>query len=129
MKQLLATNRMADTVKARACAWSGFFLGFFLYMVAADLLSWMLQVRRNLRLLRDSRHAMVPTSAKDCRKRAAECIRVMRRTRVPGAKQALREQAAFWLRLATEMERSKVVRRCGTSRQLGASAVKRSANL
>jgi hypothetical protein len=38
MKQLLATNRVTDTMKARACAWSGFFFGFFLYMMAADLL-------------------------------------------------------------------------------------------
>jgi transcription initiation factor TFIIIB Brf1 subunit/transcription initiation factor TFIIB len=65
----------------------------------------MLQVRRNLRLLRDSRDAMVPTSAKDCRKRAAACVRLMRTTRAPGPKQALREQAAFWLRMATEMKR------------------------
>jgi hypothetical protein len=37
MKQLLATDHVTDTMKARACAWSGFFLGFFLYMAAADL--------------------------------------------------------------------------------------------
>jgi hypothetical protein len=37
MKQLLATDRVTDTMKARACACSGFFLGFFLYMVAAEL--------------------------------------------------------------------------------------------
>ena len=37
MKQLLATDRVSDTMKARACAWWGFFFGFFLYMAAGDL--------------------------------------------------------------------------------------------
>jgi hypothetical protein len=65
----------------------------------------MLQTRRNLRLLRDSVHAMVASRANDRRKRAAECIRLMHTTRAPGPKQALRERAAFWLRMAIEMER------------------------
>jgi hypothetical protein len=49
--------------------------------------------------------AKVPTTPNDCRKRAAECIRLLHKTRAPPRKQALREQAALWLRMAIEMER------------------------
>jgi hypothetical protein len=55
--------------------------------------------------------AKVPTTPNDCRKRAAECIRLMHKTRAPRRKQALREQAALWLRMATEMERVEGLRK------------------
>ena len=48
----------------------------------------------------------VPTSARECRKRAAYCVRLIRTTRDPHRKQELRQKAALWLRMAVEMERS-----------------------
>ena len=50
--------------------------------------------------------AKVPTSPSECRKQAAECVRLMRKTRVPHRKQELRQKAALWLRMAVEMERA-----------------------
>jgi hypothetical protein len=48
----------------------------------------------------------VPTNASECRKRAAYCVRLIRKTRDPHRKQELRQKAALWLRMAIEMERS-----------------------
>jgi hypothetical protein len=50
--------------------------------------------------------AKVPTSPRECRKQAAECIRLMHKTTVRHRKQELRQKAAFWLRMAIEMERA-----------------------
>jgi hypothetical protein len=50
-----------------------------------------------------------PISPNDCRRHAAECIRLIQRAKAPRLKQALRERAAIWLNLAIELERSEAL--------------------
>jgi hypothetical protein len=47
-----------------------------------------------------------PLAPGECRERAAECVRLIRRSKAPRLKAELRLQAAKWLKMAAEMERA-----------------------